>query len=349
MTDDGREDRERTAGLAWAIADRANWGTPPARQLVEVYDGGSMPTEANKVYLCRPVVVDADESEGEIPAFATDEDVTIPVVVLGQAPSAGDRLIAHAVGGRWVAESGATEDCDPNIRITGCSGLGLSGATIKVYTDDSKTTLIGEDTSDENGDTGITIPGTGDYWVELSHPRYNTIEFLYPITCPSALTQVGFSDFDIAEGYACYGECCAWPVSKVLNFTSDRWGSVSYNWYEAEENGWHDGMDCGECEFLSSYPVLIQPILQGVEVEGVTPKCHPLITAFKVSGINDCPSDVATPFQVIIRYTEDVVLTCPPDFSVSGTITGASTSFEPLHSAMNCEDELTDTMVITEA
>lgn len=241
------------------------------------------------------------------------------------------------------------EGCDPNIRITGCSGLGLSGATIKLYTDDTKSVLIDEDVSDENGDTDLTIPGTGDYWTELSHPRYNTIEFLYPIFCPSALSSIGFSDFDIAEGYACYGDCCAWPVSKVLNYTSDRWGSVSYNWYDAEENGWYDGMDCGECEFFSSYPVLIQPNLQGNDIGGGLPKCHPFIAVYKVSDVNDCPSDVANSFPTYIRYIEDVVLTCPPDFSVTGTITGADTTAEPFHSAMNCEDSLTDTMVITEA
>ena len=41
---------------------------------------------------------------GQRGVATADTDQTIPVVVLGSAARAGDQLIAHAIGGRWVAE-----------------------------------------------------------------------------------------------------------------------------------------------------------------------------------------------------------------------------------------------------
>ena len=75
-----------------------------ARQLVQVYDGGSMPSEAERIYFTYPALLAGAEAEGETGSFDVDEATTIPVVVLGHAPSVGDLLVAYAVGGRWVTE-----------------------------------------------------------------------------------------------------------------------------------------------------------------------------------------------------------------------------------------------------
>jgi hypothetical protein len=75
-----------------------------ARMLVQVYNGGAMPTSSDKVYLTHPVELDGLETEGGSATPNVDTSTTIPVVVLWGAPQAGDLLTAYAVGGRWVAE-----------------------------------------------------------------------------------------------------------------------------------------------------------------------------------------------------------------------------------------------------
>jgi hypothetical protein len=97
--------RDRHVALSFALVRAA--GAPPfvtARRLVQVYDGGAMPTEPNHVYLTHPVELNGAETEGGAASAVVDASVTIPVIVLWSAPQAGDLLTAYAVGGRWVAE-----------------------------------------------------------------------------------------------------------------------------------------------------------------------------------------------------------------------------------------------------
>lgn len=86
---------------------------------VKIYNGGSMPTSGNKWFLSYPVEIDGDEGEGEVPTFETDATRTVPVLVVGtRVPAAGDVLTAVHVGGRWIAESGAS---NPVAICTPCS------------------------------------------------------------------------------------------------------------------------------------------------------------------------------------------------------------------------------------
>jgi hypothetical protein len=78
-----------------------------ARRLVQVYNGGSIPSGAGYVYLTNPVELDGVEIEGGVSTANTLVTVSIPVVVLTHSASVGDLLVAIAVGGRWVAEKGA--------------------------------------------------------------------------------------------------------------------------------------------------------------------------------------------------------------------------------------------------
>jgi hypothetical protein len=67
-----------------------------------------MPTTTERVFLVNPVRLDGSESEGSAASATVDTTRTIPVVVVGSAsPAAGDLLLAHASGGRWVADRGA--------------------------------------------------------------------------------------------------------------------------------------------------------------------------------------------------------------------------------------------------
>jgi hypothetical protein len=102
--------RDRLAALQRAL-DRDSAGNPAfssARMLVQVYDGGSMPSAPEMVYFTHPVLASGAESEGESATLTVDTVTTVPVIVLGHAPSVGDYLTAYAVGGRWVSEKGKT-------------------------------------------------------------------------------------------------------------------------------------------------------------------------------------------------------------------------------------------------
>jgi hypothetical protein len=92
-----------------AMLDRGQSARPPAiaaRRLVQVYNGGAMPSSPDHVYLTHPVELDGVELEGGTASTTVETSTTIPVVVLWNAPNAGDILTAYAVGGRWVTERG---------------------------------------------------------------------------------------------------------------------------------------------------------------------------------------------------------------------------------------------------
>jgi len=105
--------RHRMRQAATAI-DRGRQGSQrdTARELVQVIDGGHIPTSGTDlVFLCHPASIDADDREGAIPTVTPDAGQTIPVVVLGDPAKAGDLLVAHAIAGRWVAGHGAAKTC----------------------------------------------------------------------------------------------------------------------------------------------------------------------------------------------------------------------------------------------
>jgi hypothetical protein len=72
------------------------------RRLVQIFDGGSMPSSPDHFFLAYPIELDGAETEGGTGTPVGDASQQIVVDVLGHAPSAGDILTAYAVGGRWV-------------------------------------------------------------------------------------------------------------------------------------------------------------------------------------------------------------------------------------------------------
>src|SRR5690348_5616881 len=85
--------RDRQTALGGAI-DRAAEPSARAtsRRLVQVYNGGSMPTQAGYVYLTHPAELDGAETEGGPATVNADTSTTIPVVLLRGTPQAGDVL-----------------------------------------------------------------------------------------------------------------------------------------------------------------------------------------------------------------------------------------------------------------
>jgi hypothetical protein len=137
--------RARHAALTSAIDRTAS--TPiggTARRLVQIFSGGSMPSSPDHFFLAYPIEIDGTETEGGMATPVADRSQPIVVDVLGHVPSAGDVLTAYAVGGRWVAEKGASSGgmltCSPcgipaqNLTISWTNPISGNGSTILTYT-----------------------------------------------------------------------------------------------------------------------------------------------------------------------------------------------------------------------
>jgi hypothetical protein len=72
----------------------------------------------DKFYFTHPVELGGTEQEGGAATPLADQTQIIPVDILRGKPQVNDILIAHAIGGRWVAEEGGsgsqtTQPCQP--------------------------------------------------------------------------------------------------------------------------------------------------------------------------------------------------------------------------------------------
>ena len=61
------------------------------------------PTTAGAFYASNPTEIDGSEVEGGAASYTADATQVVYVLNVGtQIPPAGTRVVAHAVGGRWV-------------------------------------------------------------------------------------------------------------------------------------------------------------------------------------------------------------------------------------------------------
>ena len=104
--------------------DAASGGREPFRsdrQLVQIYNGGSMPSSPELYYFSHPVMATGAEAENGTPTLTVDTNTTIPVIVLGHAPSVGDYFTAYGASGRWLAEKGGSRGGGGSIPCSPCS------------------------------------------------------------------------------------------------------------------------------------------------------------------------------------------------------------------------------------
>jgi hypothetical protein len=130
------------------LTPRAAIAGPPAprgtlRFVGRVVNGGAMPSQTERVFLLQPVQLDGPEAEGATASLVADGSRTIPVIVLGQTPpQPGNLLVVQAVGGRWVAQAGASSSskaCSPcpipqkNLTVSWINTLSGTGSVPLVY------------------------------------------------------------------------------------------------------------------------------------------------------------------------------------------------------------------------
>jgi len=217
---DDRVERLRHQDLA-DLVDRALGqvmaGTP--RRLVQVYNGGAMPSEPDHFYLTNPAYLNGAETEGGTGSPSVDTSQTIVVDVLGKAPSAGDYLTAYAVGGRWVAELTTTQTGKGCIQFLGCNRSTLQGVTVRFYDHNGGTLLAGPLTSDSNGKV---CPGldAGTYWVDptgsYSFPLDKYVWTAQNFGLPSG--GVAFWPVTLQPGYGCCASV-SFPLPTTLYLT----------------------------------------------------------------------------------------------------------------------------------
>ena len=176
--------RDRQAAFEDALdaAAQASESRPfaSARLLVQIYNGGSMPSSPDLWYFTHPVLAYGAETEGGAATFSVDTATTVPVIVLGGVPSVGDYLTAYSVGGRWVAEK---KGCSITVNVK-CGATNVSGDTVTLL---YGMTTITSGTTNSSGNVTLAVP--------------------LPLTNPYTITATGGGnpDFSTGQPIACGG------------------------------------------------------------------------------------------------------------------------------------------------
>jgi hypothetical protein len=101
---DSRIQRERQKALSGAVDRVAPFAADtPAALLVTTTTVTTYPATAGAFYASNPTEIDGSEVEGGAATYTADTTQAVYVLNVGtQVPPSGTRVVAHAVGGRWV-------------------------------------------------------------------------------------------------------------------------------------------------------------------------------------------------------------------------------------------------------
>jgi hypothetical protein len=211
--------RERLEAHAAALDQLAGSDRPEgsSRQLVRVYDGGSMGSGAPQIYLTHPVQATGAESEGTTPTLSDDTGTTIPVIFL-KVPAAGEYATAYAAGGRWITERSSSSTCRSTVTVLGCGAIldTIDTLTINVYTSMGGTLLATATTTTGTATMSWSGPSGNYYWtVTGQNARFASFGRTIFSTCgdPVELQLLPTSS------YACCTECFV-PLSVNLTLSN---------------------------------------------------------------------------------------------------------------------------------
>ncbi len=208
-----------------AAIDRADFAQPngSARMVVQVYDGGSIPTVSERVFFTHPVLATGSETEGTAATLTVDSDTTVPVVVLGKPPSVGDYLTAYLCGGRWVTELLTVSG--PQCYVATCAVCGIPKGNLTLALTDGTiltcidTTPYTPATLTWNGISKWEFFGTPGCFGGLGAPHYRfTCNAGSPLLVDFSLTGT-HQNFNIVGAHTCS------PFS--LELKNDAGGSIT--------------------------------------------------------------------------------------------------------------------------
>lgn len=125
------------------------------------------------------------------------------------------------------------QPCNVTFHATGCNGLDLAGATVTVWTDATKTTLIATGTTNASGNFTADVGSPGSKYWEVSRSRFTTASQTVYVYCGGTYTQSVSPD---TASYQCYFTCAV-PISKTLHLTDSVVGSITLNWVTTDWQG----------------------------------------------------------------------------------------------------------------
>ena len=188
-----------------------------------------MPSSPNQVFLTHPVELDGAEIEGGSASPVVDTTTTIPVVVLWNAPSAGDILTAYAVGGRWVSErgSGGTSAGVPcgvcripanNLTVSWTNPILGNGSTTLVYSSSTWTSACSNELIYQLSCTSDQVEFRAIYFISAPCPS-GTRQYCSNLRPnPFGLTQTGLTCGNHFLLTMTCGDAC--PILQTNGFTS---------------------------------------------------------------------------------------------------------------------------------
>jgi hypothetical protein len=101
---DSRIERERQKALSGVVDRVAPFSSDGSTSLlVTTTKVSTYPTSAASFFASNPTEIDGSEVEGGAASYTADTTQVVYVLNVGtQIPPVGTRVVAHAVGGRWV-------------------------------------------------------------------------------------------------------------------------------------------------------------------------------------------------------------------------------------------------------
>ncbi|QEH38636.1 hypothetical protein OJF2_72420 [Aquisphaera giovannonii] len=159
-----------------------------------------MPSSTDRVFLVHPVSLGGREGEGAAPDLSVDTSRSIPVVLIGsRTPAAGDLVAAFAVGGRWVADSGASSGLI-------CSPCSLPSRNLVISWTNAR---LG------NGSTTLVYKAPSS-WLSAC-----TQQLLFSLTCGSSRVQLGVAYYLSGSCPDGQSQACVSPGSSPLALSLD--------------------------------------------------------------------------------------------------------------------------------
>lgn len=200
--------------------------------------------------------------------------------------------------------------CNQVFHVTGCNALGLEGATVGVWTDSSKTTLVATGTTDASGNLTLDLGSAGTYYREVSASRFATASGNFTATCTGGTVSDALSP---ASGYHCYTGCSI-PLPDTLHFSDSALGTSGTATWFAPLSRWlgsdsFSTFGCGGCPAGTAVTVGY-----ALETTGV------ITVSWQVDG-SGCPVASGTPTS--IHNIAGLATTCPMSFSAAWSFTDA--------------------------
>ena len=147
--------------------------------------------------------------------------------------------------------------CIVRVSVFGCDAtlaLSVEGATVNVWTDSSKTTLIDSGTTVFGGYYDADVGTAGTYYLEIIASRFNTYTGSRSFVCGGSLGQT----LTPASGYHCLnGMSCPLPLSDTLYATHSVFGTVTLSWVSTDTwtgTGSYSYSGCGDPAYCVSPP-----------------------------------------------------------------------------------------------